>query len=121
MAPAQTPASPPRSSLTLVVIVSRIVHAVVAVYLLGCIVLVWVAAARGQAGLWTKLALISLAVEIGLVAVFRGHCPLGPIARRLGDEKPLFDLVLGRYGKHAFPVLAVVIVLGVALLGARVL
>jgi hypothetical protein len=111
----------PRRSLAPIVIVSRIVHALVAVFFLGCIAIVWVAALHGRAGPWTDAALISLGVEIALVAVNRGNCPLGPIARRLGDDKPLFDLICGRYGKHAFPVLAVVIVAGVALLGVQVL
>jgi hypothetical protein len=39
-------------SLAPTVIVSRIVHALLAVFLLGCIAIVWVAALRGRAGPW---------------------------------------------------------------------
>jgi hypothetical protein len=103
------------------VIVSRIVHGLITVYMLGCIAIVWGAALQGRAGLWTELALISLGIEGALVAAWRGHCPMNTVSRRLGDDTPFFNLIFGHYGKYGFHVLAALIAGGVGLLAWRVL
>ena len=52
----------------------------------------------------------------------RGNCPLGPLFRRLGDEKPLFELVLPRRAaKLAIPLLTSITSVGAVLLVVRVL
>jgi hypothetical protein len=107
--------------LTRAVIVSRVVHGLITVYMFGCIAIIWGAALQDRVGLWTKLALISLGIEGALVVAWRGRCPMNTISRRLGDDKPFFDLICGRYGKYGFPVLAPIIAVGVGLLGWRLL
>ena len=50
----------------------------------------------------------------------RGDCPLGPLGDRLGDEVPLFELVLSpAAARRAVPVLGRVAAAGIALLGLR--
>jgi hypothetical protein len=107
--------------LTRGVIMSRIIHGLITAYMFGCIAAIWGGALQARAGLWTKLALISIGIEVVLVAAWRGHCPMNTFSRRLGDDKPFFDLIFGHYGKYAFHVLAPVIAVGVGLLGWRVL
>ncbi len=61
-----------------------------------------------------------LLAEGGALVVGRGNCPLGPLQRNLGDQVPLFELVLPpRVAKAAIPTLAVVSVAGLAGLVAR--
>jgi hypothetical protein len=107
--------------LTPAIILSWIIHGLITAYMLGCIAVIWGGALQARADLWTKLALISIGIEVALVAAWRGHCPLNTFSRRLGDDEPFFDLIFGHYGKYAFHVLAPVIAVGVGLLGWRVL
>jgi len=115
--------APPRSrALSRIVLVSRLFHGLVSVFFLSCIAVVYVGAWRGEANAITLAALAALCLEGVLVSLSKGNCPLGPLFRRLGDDTPLFQLVLGsRAGKLAFPVLTIVTVLGVLLLIVRTL
>jgi len=55
-----------------------------------------------------------------LVAINRGDCPLGPLGNRLGDEAPLFELVLpARAAKLAVPILGAIAGSGAVLLAVR--
>jgi hypothetical protein len=75
---------------------------------------------RGAAGSATLAAVGALSLEGLLVVLSRGNCPLGPLFRRLGDEKPFFALLLPpRAAKLAVPVLAAVTIVGVVLLALR--
>jgi len=92
------------------------------VLFLACIAIVYVRVWRARAGPITIAALAALTLEGLLVLLSKGNCPLGPLFRRLGDEKPLFELVLpSRAAKLAVPVLSAVTVVGAVLLGVRVL
>jgi hypothetical protein len=56
---------------------------------------------------------------VGMV-IGRGNCPLGPLQRRLGDPRPLFELILPRRAaKAVFPVLLAVTLGGVLALALR--
>jgi hypothetical protein len=47
-----------------------------------------------------------------------GNCPLGPLLRRLGDDRPLFELLLASHAaKLAVPMLAAATTIGMILLG----
>ena len=105
-----------------IVLASRIAHGLVSALFLCCIAAVYIAAWRGRADGLTFAALGALGLECVLVLVCGGNCPLGPLLRRLGDEKPFFELLLPpRAAKAAVPVLGAVAVLGAALLAARTL
>jgi hypothetical protein len=109
-----------REQLT-VVRASRAAHGLISIGFLGCIALVYIGAWRGEAGRWTLAAVAALAAEGLLVALGGGNCPLGPLLQRIGDDKPLFELVLPtRAAALAVPVLGVVSAAGIVLLAARV-
>ena len=104
------------------VVASRVGHGIVSVVFLGCIALVWLAAARGRADDLTLAALAALGLESVLVLAAGGNCPLGPFLRRLGDDTPFFELLLpARAAKAAVPVLGAIAVAGAAVLAVRTL
>ena len=105
-----------------IVLVSRVAHGLISLLFLACIAVIYVGAWRGKADTVTIAALATLSVEGVLVVLSNGNCPLGPMLRRLGDEKPFFELFLApRAAKLAVPILAGVSVLGAVLLAARTL
>lgn len=109
-------------ALTRVVVASRIAHGLITAFFLGCIAAVWVGAVRAKVDAVTVVAMAALGVECVLVLVCGGNCPLGPALRRLGDEKPFFELLLPpRAAKLAVPVLGTVAVAGGVALAVRVL
>src|SRR6266542_4713080 len=77
-----------------IVLASRIAHGVISLLFLSCIAAIYLGAWAGKADAVTIAALAALCVEGGLVILSRGTCPLGPMLRRLGDEKPFFELFL---------------------------
>ena len=91
-------------------------------FFVACIAAVYVAAVRARVDAVTVVALAALGVECILVLACGGNCPLGPAFRRLGDEKPFFELLLPpRAAKLAVPVLGAVAVGGGVALAVRVL
>jgi hypothetical protein len=111
-----------RARLPRAVLLSRLVHGLISLLFLACIALIYAAAWQGRAGVLTLVAIGALTLEGMLVALSRGNCPLGPVFRRLGDEKPFFELLLPpRAAKAAVPVLGAVTVVGLVLLVARAL
>jgi hypothetical protein len=104
------------------VLASRIGHGLITCAFLACIAEVYVAAWRAALDALALAALAALGAEGVLVAVCGGNCPLGPFLRRLGDEKPFFELFLPpRAAKAAIPVLGAVAALGALALAVRVL
>ena len=102
-----------------IVLVTRVVHGLIAAFFLACIAAVYVAAVRATVDAFT---LAALGLECVLVFACGGNCPLGPALRRLGDEKPFFELLLpARAAKLAVPVLGLVTVGGGVALAVRVL
>jgi len=95
-------------------------HGLIAIGFLASIGYVWWCALRGRRGRFVRPAIAALAGEGVLVAVNGGDCPLGPLGDRIGDQVPLFELVLSpRAAKRAVPVLGGVTAVGLALLAAR--
>jgi hypothetical protein len=87
----------------------RLVHAVIAVGELSALAYVWTCALRRRRDRALALAVGALCAEGVGIVIGRGNCPLGPFQRTLGDETPLFELVLPpRAAKAAVPVLVVV-------------
>ena len=99
---------------TLAVLLWRGFHAALALGFLGAIAEVWRAALSGRRSHRTTAAAAALAAEGALVAANGGDCPLGPLGDRIGDEVPLFELVLPpRAAKAAVPVLGAIAVAGI--------
>ncbi len=108
--------------MTRIVLASRIVHGLISALFLGCIAALYVAGWRGRADAVTLAALAALGLECVFVLACGCNCPLGPLLRRLGDEKPFFELFLPpRVAKAAVPALGTVAVAGAVLLAARTL
>jgi len=108
--------------MTRTVLASRIVHGLISAFFLCCIAALYLAAWRGRADAIADAALAALGLECVLVVASRGHCPLGPLWRQLGDDTPFFALFLPeRAAKAAIPVLGAVAVAGAVLLAARTL
>jgi hypothetical protein len=71
---------------------------------------------------WTVVAARDrvLGREGVLVLANRGDCPLGPLGERIGDQVPLFELVLlPRAARLVVPLLGGVTALGVGVVAAR--
>jgi hypothetical protein len=99
---------------SLAVLLWRGFHAALALGFLGAIGEVWRAALSGRRSRRTTAAAAALIAEGVLVAANGGDCPLGPLGDRIGDETPLFELVLPpRAAKAAVPVLGAVAALGI--------
>jgi hypothetical protein len=99
----------------------RIVHGATAVYFVGCLAYLYVAVVSDRYDGWFWLALVSLGLEgLAVFVLNHGDCPLIYLQRRVGDDKPFFELVLPpRAAKRAIPVLTMIAWLAVALLGLR--
>lgn len=98
----------------------RAAHGLIAIAFLASIGYVWWCAITNTRGRFLRPAIMALVGEGVLVGANGGDCPLGPLGDRIGDEVPLFELVLPpRAARLAVPILGGVTALGLALLGAR--
>lgn len=110
----------PASARRPAVIAWRAGHALIAAGFLAAIAHVWRCALTGRRDRLLGVAVGALAVEGAVVAANGGDCPLGPLGEKVGDEVPLFNLVLPPWGaKLAVPALGAVAGLGVAIAGCR--
>ena len=115
-----TSAAPAKAALPLAVILWRAAHGLIAIGFLASIGYVWWCALSGRRGALLRSAIAALVSEGVLVVTNRGDCPLGPLADRIGDYIPLFELVLSpRAARRAVPTLGVVTAAGLGLLAAR--
>ena len=106
--------------ITPAVVIWRSIHALIAIGLLSSIGYVWWCALTGRRGRWLRLAIAALTGEGALVVANRGECPLGPLGDRIGDQVPLFELVLPpRAARLVVPVLGGVTALGVGVVASR--
>jgi len=95
-------------------VAGRAVHGLITVVFLSCIAQVYVDAVRGRVDRRTLTAVGALAGEGAVVGRNGGDCPLGPLFRRWGDEKPFFELLLPpRAARAAIPVFTLISVVGV--------
>ena len=98
----------------------RVVHAAVAGVGLSSVGYVWTCALTGRRDPALAAALAALSLQGIAIVAGRGHCPLGPLQRRLGDPTPFFQLVLPRRAaRAAFPVLLPLSLTGVVVLAVR--
>ena len=81
---------------------------------------VWWCVLTGRRGPLLRPVIVALVAEGVLVAANRGDCPLGPLGERIGDQVPLFELVLSpRSARRAVPTLGALTAVGLGLLAAR--
>jgi hypothetical protein len=94
----------------------RTFHALIAFVELAGLGYVWWCALTRRRGPYLGVSIAVLGIEGAGLIVGRGNCPLGPFQRKLGDQVPLFELVLPpRAAKAAVPVLSGVAIAGIAL------
>jgi hypothetical protein len=92
----------------------------IAVSFLLSIAYIWWCAITGRPGPFLRGSVVALVTEGALVAANHGDCPLGPLGDRIGDDVPLFELVLPpRAAKAAIPVLGAVTAAGLIALAVR--
>lgn len=98
----------------------RLAHTAITILFLAAIAHVWRCALTGRRDRALAVAVTALTAEAALVTANHGDCPLGPLGARLGDQTPLFELVLSpRAAKRAVPVLGTVAAAGIALVAFR--
>jgi hypothetical protein len=98
----------------------RIGHVGIAAIELCSLGYVWLCALSGRRDRVLGAALATLSVQGVALLIGRGNCPLGPLQKRLGDGRPLFELVLPpRAAKAAIPVFFALALGGAAILVLR--
>ena len=98
----------------------RVGHIAIAVVGLSSLTYIWVCALTGRRDRMLGVAMAALSLQGVALLIGRGNCPLGPLQQRLGDPKPLFELVLPPHAaKAAIPVLAGATVGAIAILALR--
>ena len=115
---------PDNPGISRTVLAWRLAHAGIAATFLSvpeqAIALVWWSALTRRRVPLLRPAVAALLGEGALVAVNHGDCPLGGFQQRVGDQTPLFELVLSpRAAKRAVPVLGAVTAAGLVALAAR--
>ncbi len=103
------------------IILLRIAHGLFAGYFLACLLYLYFAAIAGVFDYLLVVAAISLAAEGIFIFVFnKGDCPLIHVQRKIGDDKPFFELFFPpALAKQALPLFAKFTWLAVALLLVR--
>lgn len=104
------------------IFILRIVHGLFALYFISCIFYIYFAAIILSLNLYVGFAILSLTVEGVLVFLLNhGDCPLIHLQRKIGDNKPFFELFLPKEtAKKAVPVFLVMTVGGLLLLILRI-
>ena len=112
--------TPAPERLSPLVFVWRAAHGAIAIGFLASIGYIWSCALARRRGPCLRLAVAAVLGEGVLVVANDGDCPLGPLGDRIGDEVPLFELVLSpRAARRAIPVLGAVTAVGLGVLAAR--
>jgi hypothetical protein len=94
----------------------RVAHIAWGVGQMAALGRIWASALGASRGGWYRPAVVFLGIQGAGLMAGRGDCPMTPVQHRLGDTRPMFELVLPpRAAKAAVPILAVVAGLGLAL------
>lgn len=109
--------------LTRPIIILRVIHGLFTLFFALCLIELYYAAVTRQTGVLLVISVISLAIEGAVVFIFnRGDCPLIHIQRKIGDDKPFFELFLpSNLARKAIPYFAILTLLAVGLLVVRLL
>jgi len=99
----------------------RIFHGLATLYFSICLLLLYYTAYTGQPDAFFYVAFISLALEGIAVYVFnKGDCPLIHVQRKIGDDKPFFELFLPpRLAKKAMPIFGCMCIVALGCLAVR--
>jgi len=99
----------------------RFAHGLASLYFFLCLLELYIAAFTAHFNLTLAIAMISLGLEGTAVFLLNnGDCPLIHIQRRVGDDKPFFELFFPpQLAKQTLPIFARVTWVGLALLMLR--
>jgi len=103
------------------ILLLRIIHGLIALYFLICLLYIYYCAILKIGNLLLDIAVISVLIEGVLLYIFnKGDCVLIHVQRKIGDDKPFFSLFLPeKMAKRAIPYFAVLTIIGLILLVAR--
>ena len=101
------------------VLALRIFHGALTIYFTLCLIYLYTVGLTGDVdkGLFT-LAILSLAAEgIAIFALNNGDCPLIHVQKRIGDDKPFFELLLPpRLAAQAIPIFALLTIVAILII-----
>lgn len=105
------------------ILILRTIHGLFALYFIACIFYIYYAAVFLRFDWYLAAAVLSLLAEGIMVFVLNsGDCPLIHIQRKIGDEKPFFELFLHKKtAKKAIPFFLFLTFAGLLILGVRFL
>jgi hypothetical protein len=102
------------------VYVVRTLHFVIGISMTAATTYLWYAGIFRVLNLWTALSVAALAIQWFIVTLNHGHCPMGVVHNRYGDDKTLFELVAGKqYAIHGFRNWGIICALGFVVLALR--
>ena len=104
------------------IVLLRVAHGIFSLYFLLCLIYLYYVGITAHFDYLLAVAVISLGLEGFTIFVLNnGDCPLIHIQRRIGDDKPFFELFLPpNVAKRAIPVFARITWVGVGILTIRV-
>jgi hypothetical protein len=103
------------------VVLVRLLHGIIALFLLASVGLVYYAGITGRVGTVTYLAILVLVVEGIVVFLNKGNCPFDTVHRWAGDDRTLLELFFPpRVAKMGIPFLAILTGIGLLLLAFQV-
>ena len=97
----------------------RVLHGMLTVYFALCLVYLFIVGLTGNTDKFLFIiSVLSLAVEgIAVFALNAGNCPLIHIQRKIGDEKPFFELLLPpKLAKQAIPTFALLTIVAILII-----
>lgn len=100
----------------------RIIHGILTVYFTFCLFYLYIVGLTGGVNRTLfMISTLSLAAEgIAIFALNQGACPLIHVQKRIGDDKPFFELLLPpRLAKQAIPVFALLTIVAILIILIR--
>ncbi len=103
------------------ILVLRIIHAIFSLYFIACLLYLYYAAYAMRFDVLLLISMASLAIEGTAVFILNsGNCPLIHVQKRIGDDRPFFELFMPpRIAKQAIPAFSVLVIIALVLLVVR--
>lgn len=100
----------------------RIFHGILTAFFTLCLLYLYIVGLTGIVDrILFTVAILSLAAEgIAVFAFNQGNCPLIHIQKKIGDDKPFFELLLpSKLAKQAIPVFALLTIIAILIILIR--
>jgi hypothetical protein len=104
------------------VISLRIFHGILTIYFTLCLLYLYIVGLTGNVDRTLFIvAILSLAAEgIAVFAFNQGDCPLIHVQKKIGDNKPFFELLLpSKLARRAIPVFALLTIVSILIILIR--